>query len=97
MLVLILGLCTAPAAWASGSGNPEKQPTFLVSVEQWFQSALAEMASWFGVTCDKSSTSGDSSLDPFLVKGCDPPAKTNGGGGGGGGNDAGEATDPNGG
>jgi len=99
-LVLVLGLCAAPAAWAGQGGNLEKQPTFLVSVEQWIQNALVEMASWFGVTYDESSITPDPVLDPTLdptcTDPCDPP-KLDGGTGGGGTTDTGSTGDPNGG
>jgi|GEM_PF-1604646 len=100
-LVLVLGLCAAPAAWASQGGNLQKQPTFLVSVEQWIQNALTEMASWFGVTYDESSTTLDPVLDPTLdptcTDPCDPPMLDGGPGGGGGATDSGGSIDPNGG
>lgn len=99
-VVLVLGLCVAPVAWANDGGNLEKQPTFLVSVEQWLQGMFAEIASWFGITYDESTTTSDPVLDPALDPTCtDPcdPANVEGGPGGGGGTDSGQATDPNGG
>lgn len=98
-LVLVLGLCVAPMAWASDGGNLEKQQAFSVSVEQWLQGVFAQVASWFGITYDDSSTTTDPVLDPTLdptcKDPCDPP--TVDGGPGGGGTDSSGGPDPNGG
>jgi hypothetical protein len=101
VLVLILGLCAAPAVWASDGGNLEKRQAFSVSVEQWLQGMFAQVASWFGVTYDDSSTTIDPALDPTLdpicTDPCDPTKGVDGGPGGGGTTDSGGSGDPNGG
>lgn len=100
-LVLVVGLCVAPMAWASDGGNLEKQQAFSVSVEQWLHSLFAQVASWFGVTYDDSSTTTDPVLDPTLdptcKDPCDPTKNVDGGPGDGGGTDSGTGLDPNGG
>lgn len=90
-LILVVGLAIAPAAWAERTPDTvnDERPS-AGSLDDWVQSALAEVLSWFGVTSRELTEDFDSGDDGWF--GLD----SIGPGGGDTGTDAGSDPDPDG-
>ena len=76
VLILVIGLCVAPAAMADQGRGHDGPQGFFASIDHLVQSLVAEMGEWLGAVVEEQSIDDGAALDPIES---DPASPESGG------------------